>query len=153
MIVRWRAARPFLVIGSLCTIAGGLVAAVTRPTGFALGSWTAAFLVLVGGVAQIALGAGQGWLADHPPSARRVRAEVLWWNVGVAATVVGTLAATPIITTMAGCALVVALGLFIATTKARSSVSRSARVIYRAIATLVLVSVPIGLALAWARHR
>ena len=52
MIARWPSVRPFLLIGSLCTIAGGLVAAVTRPTGFVLGSWTAAFLVLVGGVAQ-----------------------------------------------------------------------------------------------------
>lgn len=152
MIVRWPAARPFLLIGSLCTIAGGLVAAVTRPTGFELGSWTAAFLVLVGGVAQIALGAGQCWLADQPPPARRVRAEVVFWNLGVSATIVGTVTGTPIITTAAGCALVVALGLFIATTKAPSSVRGPARVIYRVLAGLVLVSIPIGLGLAWSRQ-
>ncbi|MGZ4716615.1 MAG: hypothetical protein ACXWCB_07925 [Acidimicrobiales bacterium] len=152
MVVRLRGARPFLLIGSLCTIAGGLVAAVTRPTGFVLGSWTAAFLVLVGGVAQIALGAGQAWLAEQPPPARRVRVEVVCWNTGVAATLVGTLAATPIITTVAGLALVPALALFIATTKAPSSVRRSGRVIYRALAGIVLVSIPIGLGLAWSRH-
>jgi hypothetical protein len=152
LIARWPAARPFLLIGSLSIIAGGLVAAVTRPSGLELGSWTAAFLVLVGGVAQVALGTGQSWLAAQPPPARRVRAEVVFWNIGVTATIVGTLAATPIVTTMAGFALVAALGLFIATTKATSSAWRSARVIYGALAGIVLVSIPIGLALAWSRH-
>lgn len=152
MIARWPSVRPFLLIGSLCTIAGGLVAAVTRPTGFVLGSWTAAFLVLVGGVAQIALGAGQGWLAYQPPPIRRVRVEVAFWNLGVGATIVGTLTGTPIVTTAAGCALVVALGLFIATTKAPNSTRRSGRVVFRAVAGIVLVSIPIGLGLAWSRH-
>ncbi|MFN8038855.1 MAG: hypothetical protein U0Q07_06550 [Acidimicrobiales bacterium] len=152
LIARWPAARPFLFIGSLCTVVGGLVAAVTRPTGFVLGSWTAAFLVLVGGVAQIALGVGQAWLAEQPPAVRPVRIEVMCWNIGVAATITGTLAAMPTLTTVAGFALVPALALFIATTKAPRSVRRSARVIYRALAGIVLVSIPIGLALAWARH-
>ena len=152
MIDRWPSVRPFLLIGSLCTMAGGLVAAVTRPTGFVLGSWTAAFLVLVGGVAQIALGAGQGWLAYRPPPIRRVRAEVALWNLGVGATIVGTLTGTPIVTTAAGCALVVALGLFIATTKAPNSTRRLGRVAFRAVASVVLVSIPIGLGLAWSRH-
>jgi hypothetical protein len=152
MIDRWPSVRPFLLIGSLCTIAGGLVAAVTRPTGFVLGSWTAAFLVLVGGVAQIALGAGQGWLAYQPPPIRRVRAEVAFWNLGVGATIVGTLTGTPVVTTVAGCSLVVALGLFIVTTSAPRSVRGSGLVIYRALAVVVLVSIPIGLGLAWSRH-
>jgi hypothetical protein len=107
---------------------------------------------LVDGVAQIALGAGQAWLADQPPLARRVRAEVLFWNSGVAATIVGAVTATPIITTAAGFALFVALGLFIATTRASGSVQRSSRVAYRALAGLVFVSTPIGLVLAWSRH-
>lgn len=152
VIARWPSLRPLLIIGSLCIIAGGLVAAVTRPTGFVLGSWTAAFLVLVGGVAQIALGAGQAWLADRPPPARRVRAEVACWNLGVIGTIVGTLTGTPIVTTVAGFALVPALTLFIATTTPPTSVRRSGRVTYRALAGIVLVSIPIGLGLAWSRH-
>lgn len=102
MIARWSASRPFIFLGSLCTVAGGLVAAMTRPTGFVLGSWTAAFLVLVGGVAQIALGAGQGWLAHQAPLIGRVRAEAAFWNLGVGATIVGTLTGMPIVTTVAG---------------------------------------------------
>ena len=41
---------------------GGAVAAVSDPFSFEQGSWLAAFLVLVGGVVQIALGAGQAAL-------------------------------------------------------------------------------------------
>ena len=47
---------------------------------------------------------------------------------------------------------VVALGLFIATTKAPNSTRRSGRVVFRAVAGIVLVSIPIGLGLAWSRH-
>ena len=53
------AARWFVAAGSSCVVVGGLVAAATGPTGFEDGSWVAAYLVLVGGVAQIALGVGQ----------------------------------------------------------------------------------------------
>jgi hypothetical protein len=153
LVARWPSVRPFVLIGSLCTVAGGLVAAVTRPTGFDLGSWTAAFLVLVGGVAQIAFGIGQGWLAYQPPSHRRVRAEAVFWNVGVGAAILGTLTGTPIVTTAAGFALVVALGLFMASTATPNSARRSGRAIYRVLAGIVTVSIPIGLGLAWTRHR
>lgn len=149
---RWPAARPFLLLGSVCIVLGGIVAAVTRPTGFVLGSWTAAFLVLVGGTAQIAFGVGQSWLSERPPHARRVRTEVVCWNAAVAATVVGTVAGAPFVTTGAGFTLMWVLGLFIATTSPSGSVRRSACVAYRALAAIVLVSIPIGLGLAWNRH-
>lgn len=53
---RWRAASVLVSIGSACVVAGGLVAAVTGPTDFDHRSWLSVYLVLVGGVAQIALG-------------------------------------------------------------------------------------------------
>jgi len=153
LVARWPAMGPFLLAGSGCVVAGGLVAAVTGPTGFVHGSWTAAFLVLVGGVAQIALGAGQGWLAGRRPLATRVRAELVSWNAAVAGTIVGTLAGAPIITTAAGFTLVPALGLFITTTRGPNEARRTAQGVYRALAGIVLVSIPIGLGLAWSRHR
>lgn len=151
-IARWPAVGPFLAIGSVCTIAGGLVAAVTHPTGFELGSWLAAFLVLVGGVAQIALGVGQAWLSEDAPRPTQVRAEVTTWNLGVTATVVGTLVSAPIITTLGGLASALALGLFLGGVRKSGSGSRSPLVLYRGFATIVLVSTPVGLALAWIRH-
>ena len=46
------------------------------PHRFEFGSRLAAHLALVGGVAQIAFGVGQAWLADGSPRQTEVRAEV-----------------------------------------------------------------------------
>jgi hypothetical protein len=151
-VARWPAMRPFLGIGSVSVVAGGLVAALTRPTGFELGSWLAAYLVLVGGVAQIALGTGQAWLADEPPRATAVNAEVATWNLGVAATVVGTLAAAPVVTTLGGIATALALVLFLVGVRMPGPAPRWALIVYRWVVAIVLVSIPVGLALAWIRH-
>jgi hypothetical protein len=152
MIARWPAARSFLVIGSVYIIAGGIVAAVTRPTGFELGSWLAAYLVLVGGVAQIAFGVGQAWLADGPPRPGEVRAELTAWNAGVGATVIGTLVPVPIVTTLGGVATVVAIVLFSSGVRLPGLAPRWARSLYLGVAAIVLMSTPVGLALAWIRH-
>lgn len=152
LIARWPAVRPFIGVGVACTVTGGLVAAVTRPTGFELGSWVAAYLVLVGGVAQIGLGVGQAWLAQEPPARREVRAEVVTWNLSIVATVVGTLVASPIVTTVGGVVLVVALGRFFAGVRTAGAASRTARTVYRGFAAILLVSTPVGLTLAWIRH-
>lgn len=152
MIARWPSIRLFAIIGAICIVAGGLVAAMTRPTGFELGSWTAAFLVLIGGAAQITLAVGQSWLAlEHPP-ARRVHVEVVFWNIGVVGTIAGTLLGSPIVTTVAGCALIPALALFIVTTGSPSLNNRVVRLTYQVLVGIVLVSIPIGLGLSWSRH-
>lgn len=152
LLARWPAARPFAVVAVACVVFGGVVAAVTRPTGFELGPWVAAFLVLVGGVSQLALGAGQAWLAGDPPSASRVRLEVAVFNTGAAGTVAGTLLGLPVVTTLAGVVLAIALVLFLVTTRARHESGRLARAAYLAVVTVVLVSIPVGLVLAWIRH-
>src|SRR5579875_3107512 len=98
---------PFAAFGTACVIAGGLVAAATAPAPSGHGSWAAAYLVLVGGVAQVALGAGQALLAPRSPSRRLVAAEFAGWNAGNAAVLAGTLAGvTPLVD--AGGALLVA---------------------------------------------
>lgn len=153
VLSRWAPARPFLVVGCASIVAGGVVAAVTRPTGFDLGPWLAAFLVLVGGVAQIALGVGQAWIAADPPPPRDVRRELMAWNLAVVTTIVGSLAAVPVSSTLGGVAMVVALVMFL--TGVRSTdvhVPRWAPVLYRSVVVVVLVSTPIGLVLAWLRH-
>jgi hypothetical protein len=151
-VVRWPSARPFAVAGSLSIVAGGICAAVTRPTHFELGSWLAAFLVLVGGVATIVLGAGQAWMAAEPPQDRAVQAELAAWSLGVAGTIVGSLTAVPVVTTLGAVATVVALGLFLAGVRRADAGVRWPLVAYRALTTIVLVSTPVGVVLAWARH-
>jgi hypothetical protein len=152
LVERWPAIRPFVFVGTASVVAGGLVAAVTRPLDLELGSWLAAFLVLVGGVAQIALGAGQAWLAGGLPSNRRLVGEAIAWNAGLAATIAGSLLAVPVATTAGGLATAVALVLFLDATPRSGAGPRWMALCYRSVLAVVLVSTPIGLALAWARH-
>jgi hypothetical protein len=152
LVARWPALRPFAFAGSLSTIAGGVTAAITGPTGFELGPWLAAFLVLVGGVAQIALGIGQAWLSDEPPSPASLRAEVITWNVGMAATIAGSLLAAPAVTTLGGVVFAVALCVFLRSVPRSGASPRWARLLYRWLVAVVLLSTPVGLVLAWIRH-
>lgn len=156
LLARWPALRPFATIGAGSVVVGGVVAAVSRPTGFELGSWLAAFLVLVGGVAQVALGAGQAWLVPDRLGPAVIRAEVLAWNVGVVATVVGSLASAPVVSTVGATATSAALVVFLRTAGGgrarRGRRDRLLLALYRAVLLVVLVSTPIGLALAWTRH-
>jgi hypothetical protein len=140
---------PFLVIGSLSVVAGGLVAAVSRPTGFGLGPWLAAFLVLVAGVAQISLGVGQAWLTTQRPRPSTVRTELWAWNAGVVGTIVGTIGEMPLLTTVGGIATIVALAGFLAAVGRTAAGPRWARTTYVVGAGLLLVSTLIGLGLAW----
>jgi hypothetical protein len=152
LVARWPAMRPFVVIGSVNVMVGGLVAAVTRPLDLELGPWLAAFLVLVGGVAQIALGAGQAWLAGDLPPRRYLAGEVVTWNAGLAATITGSLLAVPVVTSAGGIATAAALVLFLRGTTVASSGPRWVALGYRTVLVIVLVSTPVGLVLAWVRH-
>ena len=89
------------------------MAAVSRPTSYDLGPWVAAFLVLVAGVAQIALGAGQAWLVCQRPSSRVLRTELVAWNAGLIGTILGTIVAVPALTTVGGMATIGAVGVFL----------------------------------------
>ena len=80
--------------------------------GFELGPWLRAFLVLVGGVAQIALGAGQ--VGGRPGSRLGDRTlELAVWNVGLAATMAGSLLPAPLLTALGAVAVLIALALFL----------------------------------------
>ena len=59
-----------LTATGICSVAlGGLVAAVAQPLDLAHGSWLAAYLVLVGGVAQGAMGQARFRRPDVRPAA------------------------------------------------------------------------------------
>ena len=147
---RWRPSVPLLVCGAVSIVAGGLAAAVTGPTEWDHGSWVAAFLVLVGGVAQIGIAAGQSELTPSPPTPRFVALECALWNVAGLIVIAGTLLASPLTVTIGSVVLVAALVL--AAVAARG-VGRSWLLVpYRALLVLLLVSTPIGIALSWTRH-
>ena len=140
----------FLVVGGACIVAGGLVAAVTEPLRLAHGSWSAAYLVLVGGVAQIALGASQRALTGRETPTPVLITELAAWNLGSALVIGGTLVGNPVIVDAGGVALVVALAVLARTVRGGAR-PRWAVWTYRGALAVLLVSIPIGLVLAHVR--
>ena len=156
----WRPSLPAFVVGAVCVVAGGLVAAVTGPLALVHGSWAAAYLVLVAGVAQIALAGGQALLARHPVSRRLMLMEFAGWNLGNAAVIAGTLWGAELLVNFGGALLVVALGALLVATRSGSGQvdavahgRRMALLAVRALVALLLVSIPVGLWLAHVRAR
>lgn len=144
--LRWPEVAPSAVIGTLCVVAGGMVAAVTAPVASEESSWAAAYLVLVGGVAQAALGVGSAALAPRTSSRRTRLAAIVLWNLGNAAVLAGVLAGRTAFVDAGGAALVVAL-LLMSRSVRHSIGPRLLTVGYWALLVLLAVSIPTGLVL------
>lgn len=155
---RWVVSWPLFAVGALGVIAGGLVAAATAPSASEHGSWAAAYLVLVVGVAQIALAAGQAALSTHPPTRSLVVAETACWNIANALVIAGTLADVNAIVYVGGAMLVVALATFGYGVRGTLPAGEQHRqrirwLVYgfRVVVIVLLVSIPTGLVLATVR--
>lgn len=142
------AAVPFGVIGTGCVIAGGLLAAATAFEPSQRGMWAVAYLVLVAGVAQVALGAGQALLAPRRPSWATVASQLATFNLGNAAVLAGALLGVPAAVDAGGGALVVSLALLIRGVHGAGSHRAWPLYAYRLLVGILLVSIPIGLVLA-----
>lgn len=142
---------PAAALGALCIVAGGLLAAASAPMPSEKASWAAAYLVLVGGVAQIGFGLGQATY-HASASTRSVLAHLVGWNLGNALVMAGTLAGLTALTDVGGALLVAALLLLAPGLRsARGPVRRSIPWLlwgYRAVVLLLLISIPVGLVLA-----
>lgn len=143
------AERIFISLGMVFVVAGGLISAVTASVPSQRTAWLVAYLVLIGGAAQIGLGYGQSRLADENPSQRRVLGEVLAFNLGNAAVIAGTFLVQPYFVDAGGAAIVVSLVLF--WTGARGRRRGWLRYVYVILVAILIVSIPIGLALAHVR--
>ena len=99
-------ARTLVALGALGVVLGGLVAAVTGPMDWAKGSWAAAYLVLVVGVAQYVMGRLR---AVDATSDRVGWVQVAGWNLGSLLVIGGTLVTTPLLVDLGSVLLVVAL--------------------------------------------
>ncbi len=149
---RWRASRPFALTGFACVVAGGLVAAVSGPLGLEMGSWAAAYLVLVAGVAQLGLGVGQAWIPLELPT-RRVRVwEFATWNGGNGVVLAATFASLPFLVAAGGILLLVALVLFQSALRGPLIVATHWLATYRVVAILLTVGVLSGVVLSLIRH-
>lgn len=134
-------------VGGAAVVLGGLVAAATGPMGWTKGSWTAAYLVLVMGVAQYVMG------LMHPKDRRPDRAgwaQLAGWNLGSLLVIGGTLVATPLLVDLGSVLLVVALVLGLrAAWPGRSGLVGHA---YRAMLLVLALSIPVGILLSHLRH-
>ena len=147
-----------LLLGYGCIVAGGLVAAVTGPLGLDRGSWVAAYLVLVGGVAQLAFGWVPGALGRWA-GRRSAWVLVAAWNVGNALVITGTLTDSPVGVDAGSVLLVLALVLAIRDVGGPDRAqggpgARVRRLIGRAYLGLLIVlavSIPVGIVLAHLR--
>lgn len=142
------AAIPFTIIGTGCVAAGGLVSAATAPAPSEQSAWAVAYLVLVPGLAQVLLGIGRALLSATPPQRQRLAVECLAWNVANAAILTGTLTSLPPLLYSGAALLLVDLGLLSHGGRGASEARRWLLYAYRALAVLLAVSVPVGLALA-----
>lgn len=106
------AAGAFVATGIVATIFGGLLATGAVPALAAEGGWLAAYLIVVAGIAQIALGAGQAWLAAACPGFERNAFEWGALNLGNLGVVTGSLLGSFWIVLSGSIAFVAALGLF-----------------------------------------
>lgn len=141
---------PFAVPGVGGVVVGGLVAAATAPAPSTHATWAAAYLVLVAGVAQVALGFGQAALAPRLPSGTRVAAQAGVWNAGNVAVLAGTLSGMTPAVDLGGALLVVGVALLAGGVRgadARSGARwrRWALHGFRLLLLVLLVSIPTGL--------
>jgi hypothetical protein len=111
------AAAPFFVVALLAITAGGVVAAVTAHAPSRALMWMVAFLVLVVGIAQAALGAGQTWLAASTPSLRLVALQCVLFNLGSVGVIAGRLMSSASLVASGTVVFVLALLLFLTGTR------------------------------------
>jgi len=122
------------------------------------GWWLASFLALVGGVAQLLLGAGHGAFARSTPSTRArwsSQRQAVSWNAGALLVPLGVLADTRLavvlgsallIAALAGCALKLH-----AVRRAGAGRAPHWQIAYAGLLAFLSASVVVGTALAWDR--
>lgn len=131
-------------------LSGGIVAAVTGPLALAKGSWVAAYLVLVAGVAQILITNQFHLLGSAPPAAKNAWAALWLWLGGNLLVISGAFVPVPWLTILGGVALWVVL--LLALTQTRAAAQPGWAWMLRAWYLIMVVSVPIGLILAYIRN-
>jgi hypothetical protein len=80
----------FIVFGAAAIIAGGLLSAFSAHSAEYFTAWSVAYIVLVVGVVQVALGLGVRHLAPRAPSFTSTLTAFLLFNLGNAAIITST---------------------------------------------------------------
>ncbi len=148
---RWDAVRPTvpaIAIGIACVAIGGLRSAVDSLSPSEHGAWSVAYLVLVMGLAQIALALGQALLSSTPTTHRVLLVEVVAWNLGGALVLIGTLVGPGVLVDVGGLLLVVTLALVVRSVRRPVPGPSWHRVLFLTLVVVLLLSIPIGLVLS-----
>lgn len=135
-------------IAGALIVAGGLVAAVNSAAPFAHGSWLAAYLVLVGGVAQLALAGGPLLFPEPTCSRALARAQLVLWNAGTGIVAAGVLLDSNAIVVVGSVVVLAALGCFARGTGPARGPGAGRVTAYRLVIAVLAVSVVIGIALS-----
>lgn len=143
-----RATIAFIVCGGSLIVAGGIVAAVNSAAPFAHGSSLAAYLVLVGGTAQILLAAGRAALRSGEGEPAGLRLRLILWNFGSLAVPAGVLADTAGWISAGSVTLLFALALFAQACLRAGRARRGRAIAYLALVVGLASSVVVGSALA-----
>lgn len=138
----------FAVLAAVLIVAGGMVAAVNSAAPFAHGSWLAAYLVLVGGSAQVVLGLGRLVLPAPQPSSRLIAVELVGWNLGSLAVPAGVLSGVTALVMLGSVILLVALAGFAIGARAWPRDGRVRVIGYHGVILMLAVSVVVGSVLA-----
>lgn len=146
-----RSAIPFVVIGTVSVVSGGLVSAISASSPSYPAAWAVAYLVLVSGMGQLALGLAQAGLTVRQPRARLVAAEAITFNVANIAILVGALTTSMVLVDLGGGLFLISLAVFL--WGARSPRPKRKWMLYgfRVLIAILMVSTPIGLIIASAR--
>ncbi|HSU70692.1 MAG TPA: hypothetical protein VLI70_04490 [Micrococcaceae bacterium] len=142
-------ARVGYAAGVAFIVLGGLVAAAAGPFHFELGSWLAAYLVLVCGVAQCAISQQRRLLCAAPAPRTQRWVLLACWNAGNALVVAGALSSIPVVTDAGGLLLVA--GLVLAAVGTRRAQRPLPAALLRAFYIVLVVSIPVGLVLSHLR--
>lgn len=142
---------PFLVAGTAYTIVGGLLAAATAYVTTEKTAWATAYIVLIGGVVQIALGAALANLAPKASESTRWLVFALF-NLGNLGVLTGQLTRTVQVTDLAtvvlAASLVVALFATRRGTDSASSVHPGWTWAFRVLLVFLAASMVVGVVLA-----
>ena len=150
---QWAAFKPFAVAGATAIVVGGAIAAaIAAPAPTRHGVWAVAYLVLVLGAGQLAIGAGQALLPAISPSPREATLGAAAFNLSGAAIVVGVVT-DHVAVFYAGSALLFAVLAWWLYRVRRSTRRGWALLTYRLFLAALVVSIPIGMAITTAGHR
>lgn len=148
----------FAAASTAFAAAAVVVAAINAVAPFARGWWLVAYLVLVGGAAQLLLGVGQFVLVHRlgiPPPRRGLRNwQLALWNLGTIVVAAADVARAPVVVACGSISLALALVLFASVLRSarRDALRRAAGLErgYQAVIAFMAVSVVVGTLLAGA---